>query len=424
MINDLDIDNVYTIVALNPEIRKKYEFNWQIMDVIVSGKSALDSARGLNLKSQDEIARFLECYGYDLENPIERAELFGNFQEAIQFIRHYFLKPENPDGLELELPRKISEITDISQLLMMASGQSGSGAITHWACAVIKVMHTIAHMDKDLGAYYFTDVQKQILDRFYRYIHSEENQVYLGKDPRDTDRVDLIAFESKPKKSRESVILKLLHKPENVAEEIFDRVGIRFITKTKFDSLRVIKFLKDRNVIMPANIKPSRSRNSLIDLKNFNEGLNNLFAQVEHEKINSDDIEARLVALCESFDPRPETVKNNPHTSSEYRSIQFTGRQLIKLKNPLYEELKALKSAVKGAATPPEITKIADRIDLKNIQRETRFFYPFEVQIYDEEAYKQNLAGQSSHANYKKSQIRAAMIRVMGPLIPDAKTQS
>ena len=62
-------------------------------------------------------------------------------------------------------------------------------------------------------------------------------------------------FETKAKKSRDSTIIKLLHKVENVAEEVFDRIGVRLITKAKVDCLRVVKFLYHKNIIVIHNIK-------------------------------------------------------------------------------------------------------------------------------------------------------------------------
>src|SRR3954454_4063 len=136
-------------------------------------------------------------------------------------------------------------------------------ALRNWACSLLKVMHTIAHIDKDVRTPYFTDIQKQIFDRFYKLIHRDsEAQLFLGERTDDPLRIDLVAFETKPKKSRDSIILKLLHKPENVAEDIFDRVGIRFTTHTRLGALRVVKSLKDKMIVMPPNIKPSRSRNT------------------------------------------------------------------------------------------------------------------------------------------------------------------
>lgn len=414
------------MVAHIQEQLKRYDFDWEILDVIVGGRSAIDSGSGsgLRVRTPEEAQRFIECYGYDDENPIEKAELFGNFQEAMSFVRRFFLAPDNPAGLNLEIPRKISELAEVGPLLLMVSPQSTGPSQTLtslWACAIIKIMHTISHIDKDLRSNYFTDIQKQILDRFYRYISTDENgQLFLGKDSRDSDRIDLVAFETKPKKSRDSVILKLLHKPENVAEDIFDRVGIRFVTKNRFDALRVVKFLKDRWVIMPANIKPSRSRNTLVNTEAFKLEIDRLLKQVEEDKITFESLHERLVTFCEAT-RADVTSKDNPHTSSDYHAVQFTGRQLVKIKNPLYDDLKAIKGAhkelMKGTSVPDELAKLIERLDLRNIQKEIRFFYPFEVQTLDEASSKEALAGLSSHANYKKSQIMAAMRRVMGELM-------
>ena len=82
-------------------------------------------------------------------------------------------------------------------------------------------------------------------------------------------RVNLVEFQAKPKKTRDSTLMKLLHKPESVAEEVFDRIGIRFVTQSRTDAVRVIHFLEQSNVIVAENIKPSRSRNTLVDTGAF-----------------------------------------------------------------------------------------------------------------------------------------------------------
>ena len=202
-------------------------------------------------------------------------------------------------------------------------------------------MHTIAHIDKDLRTSYFTDIQKQIFDRFYKMIHRDsEGVLFLGEDVDDPLRVNLVAFETKPKKSRDSIILKLLHKPENVAEDIFDRVGIRFVTPTPLGALRVIKYLKDKMMVMPPNIKPSRSRNTLIQIENFRAQLGDLLAKADRKELT----EEQLVAKLDQAARYPTVNPDNPHSSEFYRSIQFTCRQLIKLRNPLYDDLKELKN--------------------------------------------------------------------------------
>lgn len=404
---------------------QRYDFQWEVLEIFLKGKSAIDMNLGLlgfHIHTQDDAARFLDSYGYELSNPIEKAETLGNFHESLNFIRKYFLQPENPDGIKTDIPRKILEITEPRDLLLMAAlhypGQTGDSqgiALRDWACAILKVMHTITHADKDLRTPYFSDIQKQICDRFYKVVQRDAQGVlYLGEKPEDQLRVDLVQFETKPKKSRESILLKLLHKPENVAEELFDRVGIRFITKSRLGCLRVVKFLKDRMIVMPPNVKPSRSKNTLIDLAETRKVIETWLPRMDSK-------EADEKQLIEEVDKTPfpaETVNaDNPHSRKAYRAIQFTSRQLIKLKNPLYDDLKELKALEKVGSLPESASKVVDRIDLKHIQREVRFFYPYEVQIMDEHSARENEQGQSSHVEYKRAQIQTAMKRVLGSLM-------
>ena len=220
-----------------PNYLESYQFSWETMDIIVGGKSSLDAKNYLGpFHDRTEANKFLLGYGFDVSDPVQSAELFGNFQEAIQFIKRYFLKEGNPDGLDLKIPNIFYSITDVTELMLIATGNSELKASTEdsiWSGIILKVMHTILHTDKDLRYRYFTTIQTQIFDRFYRYLHRDkENNLFL-KDDETNIMIPLVDFEIKAKKSRESIIIKLLHKQENVAEELFDRIGIRFVTKQK-----------------------------------------------------------------------------------------------------------------------------------------------------------------------------------------------
>lgn len=406
---------------VTPRPLAKYDFTPEVLDIIISGKSSIDSLTAFQIHDLDEADRFIRSYGYDLDKPVEKAEMLGNFHEALSFIRKHFLQPENPSGLKLEIPRKILELTDVRDLLLMVSskypGQTADSQgqlLQRWACSIVKVMHTVSHIDKDVRTPYFPDVQTQILDRFYKFIHRDtDGHLLLGDKPNDPLRIDLASFETKPKKSRESTIIKLLHKPENVAEDIFDQVGIRFVTHTVLDSIRVIKFIKDKMIIMPPNIKPSRSRNTLFEVEPFKKKLKELLSLAEKNAIDESDLRSQLE---ESIRPSA-TKKDNPHTSEFYRAIQFTCRQLIKLKNPLYEDLKELKKQLKGKTIHEDLQKLVERLDLKHLPKEVRFFYPFEIQVTDKQSAEENEKGQSAHSEYKKAQIQTALKRVMGNLV-------
>ena len=208
-------------------------FDWEMLDVVVGGKSALDTKNFLGPMSNiEQVNQFLIGYGLDPSDHVTKAELFGNFQEALQFIKRYFLIEGNPDGLDLKLPNSLLMISDISQLFLMATDDGPTKREDKlWAEIILKIMHTIMHADKDLRSNYFGIVQTQIFDRFYRYIfRNDEDKLFIGVKGTEM-AVPLIDFETKSKKTRDSVIIKLLHKAENVAEELFDRVGIRFVTE-------------------------------------------------------------------------------------------------------------------------------------------------------------------------------------------------
>ena len=98
-------------------------------------------------------------------------------------------------------------------------------------------------------------------------------------------------------------------------------------------------------------------------------------------------------------------------------AIQFTSRQLIKISNPLFDDVKDLKSKAEKEKLSGSLKQVIDRIDLKYLQREIRFFYPFEVQIADYKSAQENEKGLSAHSEYKKSQMQVAMKRAMGSLM-------
>jgi len=90
---------------------------------------------------------------------------------------------------------------------------------------------------------------------------------------------------------------------------------------------------------------------------------------------------------------------------------------LIKLKNPIFEDIRELKSKAKKHPIPIEVNRIVERIDLKYLQREVRFFYPFEIQVVDEKSAEDNSKGRSAHSEYKKAQLQTALKRVMGSFV-------
>ncbi|MEX0797820.1 MAG: TIGR04552 family protein [Bacteriovoracaceae bacterium] len=404
-----------------PDYLESYKFNWETFEIIAGGKSSLDAKNYLSHFKEPEAAYdFLIGYGFDVSDPVQKAELFGIFQEAIQFTKRYFLKEGNSDGLEVSVPNRFYSINDVKELLLIATNtkkdEKSSIEEMIWAGIILKVMHTILHADKDLRYRYFSTIQTQIFDRFYKFIQRDENDaLFLGTGD-GVSPIPLVEFDTKAKKTRESIIIKLLHKQENVAEELFDRIGVRFVTKTKIDALRVLKFLYQNYIVMVNNIKPSRSHNSLVDMDCFKKGYFETLKKSLKEDLNEGEFAQRMEALAESCSGAAKSDAENLHTSSEYKAIHFTSRQLIKYRNPFLKQFSEARKLAKNDEES-ELAKTILSLDTSSIARDVRFFYPYEVQITDIASHLRNTEGEASHIEYKKSQLHSAMKRLFRPLI-------
>lgn len=403
-----------------PSYLSKYMFDWDSIEVVVSGRSALDSKTFLGpMSSMEQVHQFLKGYGLDPADPVNKAELFGNFHEALQFIKRYFLLEGNPDGLDLKVPNSLYMITDIGQLFLMATTDKSEKVEERlWAEAILKVMHTIVHTDKDLRSNYFKIVQTQIFDRFYRHIfRNQENALFLGTN--SSNAVPLVDFETKSKKTRDSTIIKLLHKAENVAEELFDRVGVRFITHNRFETLQVVKYLIENNIVIPHNNKPSRAINTMIDLPKFKEAHQRMVKMAIRNNLSEErflNALEREIKEC-GFETHLPSDKNK-FTAKAYKSIQFTCRQLIEYKNPFLAEFNELRKVAKNFNLEEnELARKVLSMDVSLVARDIRFFYPYEIQIVDQDAYKENTQGEASHQEYKKQQVISAMYRIFKDMI-------
>ncbi len=201
----------------------------------------------------------------------------------------------------------------------------------------------------------------------------------LSKGP---EALPIAAFEVKHAKSRWSGAIKLLHKDDNVAAQVFDRIGVRIVTQERFDALRAVRYLREHDVFNFANVKPSRSHNTLIDIEQVRRKSAELVAAMgdgsEPERLDAMHRFVRVQPL-----PRASSDPINRFSGIEYHAIQFTCRQLIRMPDdPL-----------------------------------TRFFFPFEVQIMDEEAMAISRRGLASHDAYKARQRAEAKRRVLGRLL-------
>ena len=389
----------------------RIQFPWATLNAVIGGRSAIDVPR-LHVHTLEEAEEFLESYGYIWSDWKHREELSQLREETMTFFAQEFLPGEEA----LEIPLYIQSERDIRQWMLWAS-EKGVSRRQQWCCALLRVMHTLAHSDNYFNRVFGVQIREQILERFSGHIHERADGLFLGKGE---EAVPLAYFEIKQAKTRRSVMMKLLHKVENVATDIFDRIGIRLITHDRLDALLVVRYLRLHHVIMFANIKPSRSRNTLIDLDLFKQQLDLLNALQEEGRISLDEQREALRASLEDqgYPNLGNFEAGNRFSSSDYHSIQFTCRQLIRAKalseRPILDPGLAL-----------DTIPLRDSLEGNGEREEIRFFFPYEVQIMDKESYARTRSGRASHEEYKKRQREAVKRRVLGPLLwPSSKDKA
>ncbi len=362
------------------------KFPWKAFHVVCGGISIIDIPQ-LELENEAEAHQFLATYGYDLFDPSHIEQIWKIYERACQFIEMRLCGPF------LEFPvilKDKNNMGDFKNVLLLAAGRSTSQLslgkeLQPWACGILRVMHAVSHLQSDLRLKYLPKIKRQTIDRFEAHIQrtqeGENRKIYLGFE---RDKVPLFDFQKKESKVRHSVLLKLLHRPERTAQEIYDHIGVRFITHTRAETFLVLKYLVDHHLVSYPNVMPARFRNSLLDIKDF-ERLFQAASQMRPEP--------KLEEIFEKIErqaPFPKVDSEaNRFSADDYHAFQFTGRRLIRI--PVVR-----KGGVKG---------------------EISFFFPVEVQITDKASYEASIGGNAGHALYKQKQLESVRERVLKGLV-------
>jgi len=369
----------------------------EVTQVILGGGSSID-LDGLRILSHDEAWNFALNYGYDMGIPAQRARVVHVYEDAVDFLEGVVL-----EGTDLHVPNELRTLGDPLDLLVLAS-ERPSTSMGRWSCAVLRVMHTLFHVDHNVNLRFLPEIQRQVFSRYDQHLVCDGGQWFL----RGAYEVPLMAVERKENKDRVSMLLKMLHKPENVAETIYDQIGIRFVAEDKLGVLMVIRFLLDHHVLMPTHIKPSRSRNLLIDMEALDAWMAALPPAFCIQDLSHDERQVLSGSLA---------IKNpgkdpNPFSSKDYSAIQFTARTLVRLPSPATRALETLQARLQTMGD----TELSDLVSIPELieeQEEFTFFFAHEVQVMEQSGFQSSRSGPASHSEYKQRQRDAARRRVL-----------
>ena len=403
------------------QIAAHWQFRWPVMDVLIGGESSIDTP-STYVRTMEEATRFLVSYGYNPDHPADARLMHSVIVESLAFIERELMPREWRNGLRP--PAEIMACDDPRWLLVWAAQHEEAHRLRRaWSCAVLRVAHSIAHIE---GSYRYVNVdaaREQIKSRFEEYLQRNSAGTVTGFGHGDLI-VPLVKFDWKAAKSRQSILLKLLHKRANVAETIYDLVGVRMVTMNQADSLLLIRMLTDLGIMSYPNCIPARARNSLLDVDRFRAELDNLRGLLLSDKISPDQFQKRMAALAI---PPPAEEVDNPHSAATYRSIQLTGRQLIRGMNPAFAWLRRFEEAsrtlgrTQASKALKELTAAIKGWHGMDREMDMCAFFPFEIQIMDQTSYTQNSQGAAAHGRYKSSQLRAARRRVLGEVLNPQK---
>ena len=356
-------------------MQNRFDFDSNVLHSVAGGRSAIDLPR-LNITTLESAKAFIQNYGYDPTHEDDISKLWYFHRRAL------VLLTEKLGYSETDIPEVLKDrhrMGDISQLLIYASSQRPEDKdLQRWSCAILRSMHVYIHSESDLFASFTQEIQQQILTPFQQAIYHDGNIHRLK--PKHTTRspIDLAGFEVKPFKASTSTVIKLLAKPDALAMKVFDKLGVRFITNSLFDSFQVIRFLVEENVISYPHIMPDQSSNNLIPVDLFIDVCQT--AESKNPHVNNEEMSKIFeLALKNSGDDKM-IRKINEQSGVDFKFIKFITRKLIQIQNPGRENFA--------------------------------FFYPFEVQIMDKNAHEKNLSGPSEHEAYKERQREAARRRV------------
>ncbi|WP_374028709.1 TIGR04552 family protein [Bdellovibrio bacteriovorus] len=361
---------------------QRFIFDSSILNSVVGGKSAVDIPK-LNIHTLEAASAFLLSYGFDIANQDDLEKLWYYYRRAL------VLMIEKLGFTESEIPEILHDrkhLGDIRQLLLYASSAAPKDEqLQRWSCAVLRCVHVFVHAENDLFGTFSEEIQSQILTPFQERIrHDGTTHRTFLRTAEDAEPIELLGFEVKPFKTSSSTVIKLLAKPDALAMKIFDKLGVRFVTRNLFDTFQVVRFLVRENVISFPHIMPDQSSNNLYPVDVFMEVVDDL-----SHRLDTLDEKSIQEAFDQKLAEQGENVKflrkENFFSGSDYQFIKFISRKLIHIK--------------------PQGSKEA-----------FSFFYPFEVQIMDEKAHQKILSGPSEHQAYKERQRMAARKR----LFPDS----
>jgi len=339
-----------------PELRNLNDFTLADLEgirMLLRGGSVVDWHR-LNFAGEAEARNFVAAQEVDLNDPKDQVRVRQIKEAAIEYLRRHF---------DFPVPKPVAK-KDLVGLLMLASSK---GHRQICACAILKVMHIIHHLEARELMFLLPVADEEIF-------HLVEHKVYQVMGAALANDFPILEFIG-GRKNKDSLYTKLLSKPDVSASQIYDKVRFRIVTRSAEDVFPVINYIQ-RSVVPFNFIIPGQSTNTLLRFHEYcrsEPALNELVASLQLPL----DLEDGLSSI------------DNRFTAPSYRVVHFVADVPVRIPQHVLEA---------AASATANLGRI--------------IFVQAEFQVIDRATDQTNESGDASHENYKERQKLAVMHRL------------
>jgi len=331
--------------------------------LVLWGGSVIDWHR-LNFANEREVGEFLRAQELDPDRPADRARAEAVKSSAVSYLRRTF---------EFPIPKPVAQ-KSVSELMLLASSK---GHRQLCACAILKVMHIIHHLEaREL--LFMLPISDQEL------FHLVEQKVYRVIGGMLAQGFPILEFIG-GRKNKDSLYTKLLSKPETHAAQIYDKLRFRIVTRTPDDIFPTMNYLM-RHLFAFNYVVPRESTNTLFPFREYcssHPHLNKAFQKLQ---------------LASDFEVVHGSGLDNQFTAASYRVVHFVIDMPMRVPEEIMDQ------------APPAAWALGQVI-----------FGQTEFQIIDRETEQSNEMGDASHDNYKRRQQAAVARRLKVGLEPERR---
>ncbi len=334
---------------------RDHALKWRHLDAVnlcLGGHSALDLYR-LRFTAPDQVQRFLQSSLADLDDPFDRARLAHLRRESLGYLRRQFGH---------RLPEEIAAPRRIEDLFLAASEDSAFPRRRMMACALLKVMHLVDHLEARALAQRLAVDEEELARPVLQRLTDGARRARAAGAP--------IVTAEGGHKSRDAELTKLLLR-EDSASRILDRVRFRVVTETRDDIVPVLSWML-RDHVPFQQVLASESVNNLASLHDWLEGHVGLRDLAEGLQLPPADDEVSARAI-------------NGFSGPGFQIVNFVVQAPVRV-----DRLPSLR----GEAFEPSPGRIV--------------YVPTELQLVDRATHERNGEGECAHERYKDRQREAA----------------